>query len=80
MTLKKEIKVGSLVEIDLNQRPIDTPTLEALKGWKRAYNWPMRVHMRGDEHVTLEDNTGKIIYFGSTGNPSFHVAHVKLAE
>ena len=78
--LKEEIRVGSLVEIDLDQPGADPATAEFLRGWNSSYQWPLRVHARGSEHVTLKDNKGRIIHFGSTADPSFHVAHVKLVE
>ena len=34
------------------------------------------VHRCGSEHVlVLKDKTDRIIHFGSTGDPSFHIAH-----
>ena len=77
--VKEEIEIGSLVEIDLDQKPTDQHSLKALEGWKRAQQWPLRVQARGHEHVILEDGGGRIVHFGSTPDPSFHIAHVKLA-
>ena len=34
---------------------------------------------RGSEHVSWKDKTDRIIHFGSTGDPSFHIACVKLS-
>ena len=39
---------------------------------------PFEVKSRMPEHVVLLDRNDKVIHFGSTGNPSFHIDYVEL--
>ena len=77
--LKEEIRAGSLVKIDIDQQGADEATRQCLKGWRKAHVWPLIVLRCGSEHVVAKDKTDRIIHFGSTGDPSFHIAHVKLS-
>lgn len=73
-----EIGVGSLVGLKKSHTSFDTE--ERLKRWTRAYGrGPFQVcGMESRVHVSLKDEQGKLIHFGSTANPSLHISYVEL--
>jgi hypothetical protein len=74
---KPEIQEGSLVYINLEA---NDETNAMRKKWAISYVWPMRVLKRSSpEHVVLCDSGGNVVHLGSTGDPSFHVCHLRLA-
>jgi len=72
-----EIKIGSWV--GLKKTHPDPGVQQRLEGWIKAYGrGPFRVcGMIDSSHVTLKSSGGKIIHFGSTDSPSFHIGHVE---
>ena len=72
-----EIQVGSFV--GLKRTHEDPDAAERLRGWIGAYGrGPFGVKWRRSEHVVLLDKNDKVIHFGSTGDPSFHIDYVEI--
>lgn len=78
--IKLEIQPGSLV--GLKEKHNDPEVQERLRRWIRVYG-PGPFTVSGQftpDHVTLSDESGKVIYFGSSSNPSLHVGYVEVWE
>lgn len=75
--ISPEIQAGSLV--GLKRKTEDPSAAERLQRWICAYGrGPFSVKYRRKEHVILLDGNNKVIHFGSTGDPSFHIDYVEL--
>jgi len=72
-----EIQVGFFV--GLRKTHEDPDVAKRLGEYIHNYGpGPFEVKSRMPEHVVLLDRNDKVIHFGSTGNPSFHIDYVEL--
>lgn len=83
---RPEIRAGVLVDLEPCQ--LDENARELVERWQLAYEWPMRVHQRLPQHVSLKKrdngkeivNESDLVHFGSTADSSLNIGFVKLHE
>jgi len=75
---ESKIEVGSFVRLRKgDDRDLIVDNL--LKDWAKVYGrGPFKVRAMSDDcHVSLEDENGKMIFFGNTADPSLHIGFVR---